>query len=168
MSGTESAFSDLVAALAERGLYLATAESLTGGLLSASIVDVPGASKVFLGSTVVYTNRVKQGLLGIDADTLELHGAVSAQTAIEMAQHARTLLSDAGAVPVSSTIAISTTGVAGPDADGEHQPGEVFIALADETGEVQVEHHRFTGDRAEIRRATVLAAADMLRSLLAK
>ena len=161
-------FGDIIATLTRQSLYLATAESLTAGLVSAAIVDVPGASKVFLGSAVVYTNSVKQHLLGVSGETLELHGAVSAQTAEEMARSARGLLSAAGGVELAKTIAISTTGVAGPDADGDHQPGEVFIAIADQHGDVHIEHLQLPGSRAEIRQSTVAAVARLLRSLLAK
>ncbi len=151
-----------------RGLHIAAAESLTGGMLSAAIVDVPGASKVLLGSVVAYTNSVKAHLLGVDFETLEVHGAVSAQTATEMAHRVRVLLGDAGGVSLASTIGIATTGVAGPDADGEHQPGEVFIAAEDQSGETHIEHHHFAGSRAEVREATLVAAVELLSSLLAK
>ncbi len=164
----EQMLAELVPKMKSRGLHLAVAESLTGGALSAAIVSVPGASKVFLGSITAYTNSIKMHLLGVSSDTIEQHGAVSAQTATEMAWRAKMLLHDAGLVSVSSTIGLATTGVAGPDADGEHQPGEVFIAAVDQNGNVHIEHHHFAGTRADVRAATVHAAVVLLSSLLAK
>ena len=147
-----------VARLRETGRTLACAESCTGGLLSKRITDVPGASAVFLGSAVTYANAAKTRLLGVSPDTLAAHGAVSAETASEMAAGARSLY--------GSDYALATTGIAGPASDNTAKPvGLVYIALATPDG-VTVREHHFTGDRARIRHAAASNALDMLRRAL--
>lgn len=147
-----------VARLRETGRTLACAESCTGGLLAKRITDVPGASAVFLGSAVTYANSAKTRLLGVSPDTLAAHGAVSAETASEMASGARTLY--------GSDYALATTGIAGPASDNTAKPvGLVYIALATPDG-VTVREHHFTGDRARIRHAAASNALDMLRRAL--
>lgn len=105
------------------GLTLATAESCTGGLIAATLTDVPGASNVFDRGFITYSNQSKTELLGVSAELIEQHGAVSEQVAREMAQ---------GAVARAKTsIAVSVTGVAGPDGGTEEKPvGLVHIACA--------------------------------------
>ena len=147
-----------VARLRETGRTLACAESCTGGLLSKRITDVPGASAVFLGSAVTYANSAKTRLLGVSPSTLAAHGAVSAETASEMASGARSLY--------GSDYALATTGIAGPASDNTAKPvGLVYIALATPDG-VTVREHHFTGDRARIRHAAASNALDMLRRAL--
>ena len=144
--------------LRETGRTLACAESCTGGLLAKRITDVPGASAVFLGSAVTYANSAKTRLLGVSPDTLAAHGAVSAETASEMAAGARSLY--------GSDYALATTGIAGPASDNTAKPvGLVYIALATPDG-VTVREHHFTGDRARIRHAAASNALDMLRRAL--
>ncbi len=109
--------------LRSRGLTLAVAESCTGGLLGDHITDVPGSSDYFLGGVLAYSNQVKHGLLGVRAETLEVHGAVSAQCATEMAQGARRLL--------GSDVALSITGIAGPGGGSDGKPkGLTYIHLS--------------------------------------
>jgi nicotinamide-nucleotide amidase len=112
----------LVMALKEKGLSVATAESCTGGLVSARITEIPGSSDVFHCGVCAYANEVKQSVLGVNGETLKEYGAVSAQTAAEMAKGVRKL---AGA-----DIGISTTGIAGPDGGTEEKPvGTVYIGI---------------------------------------
>jgi nicotinamide-nucleotide amidase len=109
--------------LKERKLTLAAAESCTGGLIAKRITDIPGASEVFKGGIVSYTNEVKHRVLGVSAETLEKHGAVSRETALEMAEGARYL--------TGASIAVSATGVCGPVSDDRGTVvGTGYIALA--------------------------------------
>ncbi len=109
--------------LKERKLTLAAAESCTGGLIAKRITDLPGASEVFIGGVVAYSGGVKRGVLGVSPDTLEKFGAVSRETALEMAEGARRL--------TGADIAVSSTGVCGPASDGRGTPvGTGFIGLS--------------------------------------
>ena len=141
---------EIVKALTERGETLAVAESLTGGLLSDAIVQVPGASRVFMGGIVAYDEGRKVTLLGVRQETLDQYTAVSRQTALEMARGARQRL--------QTDWALSTTGYAGPDGD---DVGLVYVACAGPKGETAREC-RFTGDRGEIRNQAVQAALHLL------
>ena len=114
--------------LKERGLTLSTAESCTGGMVAAALVNVAGSSEYFIGSVVAYSNEVKEKVLGVKRETLERYGAVSAQTAAEMAQGVRKLL--------KTDIGISTTGIAGPSGGTKEKPvGLTYfgIAIGDKT-----------------------------------
>lgn len=162
-----SEFADILAQLETRNLHLALGESLTGGLLSAEFVSVPGASKVLLGSVVAYQNSIKTGMLGVSAETLETQGAVSAETAAEMALGAASHFARLAGIAQTEVVGVATTGVAGPDRDGDHPVGEVFVAVAFPGHEVSVKRLELSGDRAQIRNASVSAAAQLLRSLLA-
>ncbi len=109
--------------LKERGLTLGVAESCTGGLMAKRLTDVPGASQVFKGGIVSYTNEVKAGVLGVPRELLDQYGAVSAQVAQAMAEGARRVL--------GCDIALSSTGVAGPDRDENgNEVGTMFVAIA--------------------------------------
>ena len=113
----------VLALLKEKNLTLGTAESCTGGLIAKRITDVPGASQVFKGGVVSYTNEVKAGMLGVPQQLLDQHGAVSAQVAQAMAEGARKVL--------GCDIALSSTGVAGPDKDDRgNEVGTMFVAIA--------------------------------------
>ncbi len=141
-------------ALKDAQLSLAVAESCTGGLLSALITSVPGSSAYFNGSVVAYNNRVKEKLLGVRAATLERYGAVSAPTATEMAEGARKRL--------SSGVAVSITGIAGPGGGNARKPvGTVYIAVSTERG-TKASRFNFPGSRAGVRKAAALAALDEL------
>ena len=140
----------VVQALRERGLHLATAESCTAGYISKRITEVPGASDVFDCGLVTYSNEMKEKLLSVRHETLLAHGAVSAETAMEMA---------AGALRVSGAdIAVAVTGVAGPGCSEQKPVGLVYIGLADgrgvravklETGRTDREFNRYvTASRA--------------------
>ena len=145
----------VIAALKAHGLTLATAESCTGGLTAKRLTDVPGASAVFLGGVVSYTNGVKERVLGVPHETLAEHSAVSGPTARAMAEGVRRL--------TGAECGVSVTGVAGPDRDDRgHEVGTVYIALSEGNGtDVRLLH--LYGDRGAIRAA---AADEMFRLLL--
>lgn len=143
--------------LRERGLTIASAESLTGGLFAERLTDLPGASAVFAGGVVSYTNAVKQGLLGVPADVLSREGAVSAVCAEEMAANIRRL--------TGADLAVSFTGVAGPTRSEGKEVGTVYIGLADAAG-CEATLYRFAGNREAIRRRSVLTGFDLIRRRL--
>lgn len=152
----------VLAGLKERGLTLGTAESCTGGLIAKRITDLPGASCVLRGGVVSYTNEVKEGVLGVPHDLLEAQGAVCADVARAMARGARQAL--------GCDLAVSATGVAGPDSDDRGNPvGLVYVALA-EGDRCWVRELRLGGARARRDRVRTLAAnhaLDMVRRWLA-
>ena len=149
----------IVQALAVRGLTLGTAESCTGGAIADEIVAVPGASQVFLGTIVAYANAVKTALLDVPERTLSTAGAVSEETAVAMVRGACARL--------GVDVAISTTGIAGPDGGTEEKPvGLVWFALTLGDGEIETRRLTFPGSRADIReRATVAALSLIWRRL---
>ena len=108
--------------LKEKGLTFATAESCTGGEIAKRFTDIPGASSVFLGGAVVYTNEVKARLLGLDPEMIEEKGAVSREVAEALAEQVRKM--------TGADIGIGVTGLAGPDGDGVHEVGTVFVSMA--------------------------------------
>ena len=135
--------------LRERGLLLATAESCTGGLCAKRLTDVAGASQVFCGGVVSYTNDVKMRLLGVKEETLAQFGAVSGETAREMAEGVRKA--------TGADVAVSVTGVAGPASDEMgNVVGTVFIAFSSERETVS-EKLQLSGDREKIREQSVNA-----------
>jgi len=144
----------LVGALIERGLTLVSAESCTGGGIGEAITAVPGSSACFLGGVIAYANVIKQGQLGVSPDDLASHGAVSEPVARAMAEGARTRL--------GSDLAIAVSGIAGPGGGTPDKPvGTVDVALAHAEG---TDYKRLSlfGNRAAIRRATVLWALKMV------
>jgi len=144
--------------LLSRGAMLAVAESCTGGMLAARVVDVPGSSAYFAGGVVAYSNEAKLELLEVSSELLERHGAVSRQVAQAMACGARTRF--------NATHALSTTGIAGPSGASADKPvGLVYIALACEDS-VVVRRFVFAGDRTAVRERSVAAALDLLRRAL--
>ncbi len=144
--------------LAERGETVAVAESCTGGLLGERITSVPGSSGWFLGGVHAYANQVKRGLLGVPAETLEEHGAVSEPVARAMAEGARDRL--------GSTWALSTTGISGPDGGTEEKPvGTVWVGCAGPAGS-EAHEFVFPFDRQRNRQVTVQMALDWLRRTL--
>lgn len=147
----------LIDRLASAGLSVATAESLTGGLLASTITAVPGASRVFRGGVVAYASEVKESVLGVPHEVLEHHGAVSAECAGAMAGGIRRLL--------AASYGISTTGVAGPSLQEGHPPGTVWIAVAG-PGAVSTRLLDLEGGREEIREATCQEAMTLLAGIL--
>ncbi len=144
------------ALLKDRGLTVGTAESCTGGLLAKLLTDLPGSSAVFRGGVVSYTNGVKAGLLGVPQDLLDRYGAVSPQVAEAMARGAKAAL--------GCDIALSTTGVAGPDADDRGNPiGLVYLGLAWGDQCQVTEFHAGPVERERVRRQAAQTALDLLR-----
>jgi nicotinamide-nucleotide amidase len=144
--------------LRERGLTLATAESCTGGLVAARLTDVPGSSDVFLGAVVAYADEVKASELGVPADVLRAHGAVSAETAGAMARGARERL--------GADVAVSVTGIAGPGGGTPEKPvGLVYLHASGPMGE-KTRHFDFPGDRETIRGRATVAALHLIRRLV--
>ena len=139
---------------------IATAESLTGGLLASSLVSIPGASAVFLGSFITYDLHAKEHILHVNHHLLEQAGAVNKDTAQQMTWGTRSYYQTI-APNKENLICISTTGVAGPDSDGYQPVGLVYIALNDNNHTIIREYH-FDGTRQEIREKTVAAALSML------
>jgi PncC family amidohydrolase len=143
---------ELVALLREQGRTITTAESLTGGRIAAAITAVPGSSQVFPGGVVSYCDQVKHLLLGVPAEILNRYGAVSEPVAKAMAAGAAKLL--------GTDLAISATGLAGPDGDGVNPVGTVYLGLwAD--GNVICKKQVFSGDRAAVQAQAVAAALEM-------
>ncbi len=140
-------------ALAERGETLASAESVTGGMLASVLTSVPGASRAFLGGVVSYATALKLSLLGVPETLIEGHGVVSGPCAAAMADGARRA--------TGATYAVSTTGVAGPDQQDGRAVGTVFVGLSGPSA-THVRELRLLGDREAIRRATCAAALDAL------
>lgn len=123
------------------GLTLASAESCTGGLVGHLLTEVSGASDYYVGGVIVYSDRLKKAELGVDASTLERHGAVSAQTCVAMAEGARRRY--------GASTAVAVTGVAGPTGGTDSKPvGLTYVAVADEAGH-DVRRFIWQGDRSQ-------------------
>lgn len=139
---------DVAGILLDRELKLATVESCTGGWISQTVTDIAGSSAWFERGFVTYSNEAKQELVGVQADTLKMHGAVSGEVAVEMAL---------GGVQYSrADVAVSVTGIAGPDGGTEKKPvGTVWIAWANRDGRSEAICHSFQGNRRAIREASV-------------
>lgn len=153
----------LISDLTDAGLTLAVAESLTGGAVVAELIRVPGASLAVRGGIVAYDTALKHSLLGVSAELLAAHGPVHPEVAAAMAEGVRSALTIDGH---PADIGLATTGVAGPDPQGNTPVGLVFVAVADATGTI-VREHQFSGDRAAIRAAAVDAALAVLGDRLA-
>ena len=143
--------------LAARNATVASAESLTGGLLGATLTETPGASRTYRGGVVAYATDLKEMLLGVPGPLLAAEGAVAAQVAAAMAGGVRDRL--------LATYGVALTGVAGPDPQDGKEPGTVFVAVAG-PDEGQVREVILSGDRPTIRSAAVVAALELLRDLL--
>lgn len=143
----------------EYAVRLATAESLTGGLVCAALTDVPGSSAVVRGAVVSYASDVKRDVLGVDADLLEREGAVHPEVAAAMAL---------GAVRVlGADLALATTGVAGPDPSDGQPVGTVYVACARRDAVPVVRRLTLAGDRATIRWGSVDAVLGLALETLA-
>lgn len=147
----------IISRLVARGETLAVAESLTGGLLAATIVNVAGASAAFLGGLIVYATPLKAILAGVDADLLAARGPVDPDVAEQLAAGARTRC--------AATWGLATTGVAGPTPQDGIAVGTVFIAIAG-PGISRVEKLLLQGDRSEIREQSVAEALALLETQL--
>jgi nicotinamide-nucleotide amidase len=148
----------IIRILTQQKKTLALAESCTGGFIANQITNVPGASKIFLGGVVSYSNEAKQKFLGVRAKSLERHGAVSEAIAAEMAEGARERF--------GADFAIAVTGIAGPTGGTKNKPvGTVFIALAGAFGTV-VNHKLNRLGREQFKKATARQALELLRKKL--
>ncbi|MFH1044389.1 MAG: nicotinamide-nucleotide amidase [Pseudomonadota bacterium] len=159
-SDTLTTLATLVGArLRAKGVMLATAESCTGGWAAQSITAIAGSSEWFERGFVTYSNAAKMEMLRVKADTLRTHGAVSEQTAREMA---------AGALAHSrAQVAVAITGIAGPDGGSPEKPlGMVCFAWAAQDGVLKAETRHFKGDRESVRRQAVIAALQGVLELL--
>lgn len=154
-TGEENIYEYMVDLLSKKGITIGLAESCTSGLLAAKIGEIPGASKVFNGGIISYSNDVKTSVLAVKKETLDRDGAVSENCAIEMANGARRIL--------NSDYGISITGIAGPDGGSQEKPvGTVYIAIAD-ANETHVRHISLSGNRRRIQSSAALWAMNELR-----
>lgn len=150
----------IAALLEKKNIKVSTAESCTGGLVAAALVNVAGISNWFEEGYVTYSNTAKQKLLGVDKDALEQFGAVSEQTARQMAIGA--------AKAAGCQAAVATTGIAGPDGGTDEKPvGLVYIGAV-VRDDVVIEKHIFKGDRADVRKQSTQAALELLEQMLEK
>ncbi|GAA1344588.1 nicotinamide-nucleotide amidohydrolase family protein [Arthrobacter roseus] len=141
------------------GATIATAESLTAGMVSSSLGGVPGASRVLLGGVVAYQNAVKSAVLGVDPALLERVGSVDSEVATAMSEGVRQLL--------NADYGVATTGVAGPQSHDGKAVGTVFVSVAGPMG-LCVSEFRFAGARDEIRSETTTASLQLLLTCLRK
>ena len=149
---------NLVELYKSSGKTCATAESCTGGGIGAAITSVAGSSEVFLGGVISYANEVKRDVLGVAAQVLDEYGAVSSETAAQMAEGARRL--------TKADVAVAVTGIAGPGGGSAEKPvGLVWFGLATADG-VRTEKAIFPGDREKVRSATVTHALGMLTTAI--
>jgi nicotinamide-nucleotide amidase len=144
----------LVSALGEHGQTVAMAESLTGGLLTAALVEVPGASVVLKGGVVAYATELKHQVLGVDEGLLAAQGPVDPQVAAQMARGVRDLM--------GADWGVATTGVAGPGPQDGVPPGRAFIGVAGPDAPGSADEVNLNGDRAEIRAECVRRALELL------
>ncbi|MGN1098390.1 MAG: competence/damage-inducible protein A [Clostridia bacterium] len=155
-----SMVSTVVELLRQKGKTLATAESCTGGMIGRQITSVPGASQVYGFGFITYANEAKEKLLGVKRETLAAHGAVSPETAREMAEGARRVS--------GADIAVAVTGIAGPDGGTPEKPvGLVYVGISSESGTRAVKLN-LSGNRERIRIRTCLHALDLVRRELLK
>ena len=146
--------------LIKKGLKISTAESCTGGTISALFTAVPGSSEYYLGSVTSYANSVKTGVLGVDPDVIEKHGAVSSECVAQMAEGVRRL--------TGSDFSVATSGIAGPGGGSETKPvGLVWIAVSSQQG-TETLKLVFKGDRKRNMERFAASALDTLRKKLLK
>ncbi len=154
----ESVENTVARLLTDRGLTLAIAESCTGGLISHRLTNIPGSSVYLLAGLVTYSDASKRGLLGVPEQTLAVHGAVSRETALEMAAGVRR--------SIGADVGLASTGIAGPTGGSETKPvGLVYVAVADDQGEV-CEEYRYRSDRESVKMLTANAGLNLLRRRL--
>lgn len=147
---------ELIGALKTRGETVATAESLTGGLVAALLTSVPGSSAVVRGGLVVYATPLKHELAGVDGELLAEHGPVHPDVAAQLADGARTVC--------GSTWGVGLTGVAGPDPQDGIEPGVVHVGVSG-PDVAEVRTIGYGGNRHQVRAAAVVTALDLLRAL---
>ena len=146
---------DLLSVLQKSKVTIGTAESCTGGLVAKTITDISGISEFYLGSVISYSNSVKEKVLGVKKKTLSEFGAVSSQTAVQMAEGVRKT--------ICCDYSVSTTGIAGPTGGTYEKPvGLVYIACSGKDKETIVTKNLFSGSRQEIRTQATIKALKML------
>ncbi|MBZ0299591.1 MAG: nicotinamide-nucleotide amidohydrolase family protein [Anaerolineae bacterium] len=156
---SETLESQVGAALLAHGWTISTAESCTGGLVLHRLTNIPGSSAYVAGGIVAYSNSVKQTVLRVKQGTLLAHGAVSEQTALEMAAGVRQLL--------KTDVAVSITGIAGPGGGTSEKPvGLTYIALAGPDDLLVVQRHIWDGDRLAVKNASAEAALQLVLDTL--
>jgi len=156
--GPKTLTETIAEALLQNNMTLSTAESCTGGMLSASLTSIPGSSAYYLGSVIAYSNEIKTNLLGVPSGLIQAHGAVSEEVASSMARGVRIL--------TGSTIGIGITGIAGPGGGDPEKPvGLVYIAIDSGEGTTTISHN-FRGNRENIRERSVKAAQHLLERYL--
>jgi PncC family amidohydrolase len=157
-NGATSRSDELHGLLLQCGMTISVAESCTGGLLGAHLTLQPGSSAYFLGGVVAYSNSVKREVLEVLPQLIEEHGAVSAEVALALANGAHKV--------IGSDLAISITGIAGPDGGTDEKPvGTTYLGFAAPDTSIARSFH-FKGSRVEIREQAVEAALELLRSYL--
>lgn len=145
--------------LLQKNMRLVTVESCTGGWIAQALTSLPGSSDWFERGFVTYSNDSKNELVGVSRQTLNLHGAVSGQVALEMAV--------GGLKSSRADVAVSVTGIAGPEGGSPAKPlGTVWIGWADKTGNAVTKHFQFPGDRRSVREASVRAAIEGIGNLI--
>lgn len=148
-------------ALLEKGWTISAAESCTGGLVLHRLTNIPGSSAYVVGGVVAYSNQIKQALLKVKQGTLIAHGAVSEQTAEEMALGARALF--------KTHVAVSVTGIAGPGGGTAEKPvGLTYIGVSAGDGLLEVQRHLWDGDREAVKAASAEAALQLVLAALLK
>lgn len=147
--------------LIHHGLFIATAESLTAGLLSSELATEPGASAFLIGGVVCYQDEVKVNILNVDPHLIKCQSAVSPEVAISLATNVRDKFALEGSKSIDRVIGLSTTGVAGPDPVGIHPAGSVFLGISSARGSRSVAL-KLSGTRSEVRAATVVSALSEL------
>lgn len=168
---SESALKDLILVMKEKKYRLVTAESLTAGMISATLANIPGASAVLNGGFTVYQDRMKELILGVSKSVLDEFTAVSAPVARQMALGALQATGHDTLGPESSSIAVAVTGYAGSPGGlaQEEDSGLVFIALADTIKNAQsvvVHQHHFEGNRQQVRQETTNRAIQYVIDLV--
>ncbi len=149
----------IITILAEAKKTIVTAESCTGGMIAAALTDVPGSSAAFYGGYVTYANAAKSRMIHVQARLIRDYGAVSNQVARAMADGARNT--------ARADFAVAVTGIAGPDGGSEKKPvGLVYVAVSTELATVVIEHRFGDLGREEIRKASVVAALDLVLQVL--
>jgi len=150
----------VVKLLVEKGLTITTAESLTGGLIGSTLVNVSGVSSIYKEGFITYSDEAKIKLLGVSEDTISKHTAVSRETAEEMAE--------GGAKAAGADVCVAVTGIAGPDGGTPEKPvGRVYVACA-YNGKTVVEEYNFSGNRQKVRDNTVVKALDLVRRMISE
>lgn len=163
MTDVTAIAANIIKTFSTRGLTVGTAESLTGGLLGATLTAVPGSSSIYAGGVIAYSREAKQSMADVPRAVLDKYTVVSEQTAVDMAIGTQRRL--------GADWVVAVTGVAGPDPQEGHAPGEVWIAIVGPSAgafgrPIQAQGHQFEGDRQAIREQTVEAALEMLQSVL--